>query len=326
MRFYPPAVLAFSACFTAAAQGGFSVEKAESGVSVYYQGKLFTRYVVNQGNKPFLWPVIGPGGKPMTRAYPMREVDGERHDHPHHRSIWFGHQGMDGFDTWHEPMTFTEGKWSEARKRQRLQGLGSTVHRRFQTIAADAGSATIVAESDYVGADGRKLMSDVRTMVFRVGKDRRYIDFDIELVARYGPVTLTDKKDAGFSVRVPTSMDVDSKQGGTIVNSNGVRDKAAWGKRAEWVDYSGPVDGCRMGIAILNHPDSLRHPTHWHVRTYGLFTANPFGPRSLDKSAEDGTIRLKQGESVKLRHRIVFHFGDAESADIAGEFKRYARE
>lgn len=305
---------------------GFGIKETKSGITVTYDGKLFTRYVIDEANKPFLWPVIGPTGKAMTRAYPMEKVEGERHDHPHHRSIWFGHQGMDGFDTWHEPLTISERNWSDEKKKERMAGLGTTVHRRFRLLKADHDSATIVAENDYVGADGRKLVGDVRTIVFRVGKQRRYIDFDIELTARHGAVNLADKKDSGFSVRVPTSMDVDSKKGGTIINSNGIRDQAAWGKRAEWVDYSGPVEGNTMGVAILNHPKSFRHPTPWHVRTYGLFTANPFGTKSLDKSAPDGAIGLKPGESVKLRHRVILHLGNAKAADIAGEFERYSQE
>ena len=85
--------------------GGFTVEKTKAGVTVNYDGKLFTRYIIGQSNKPFLWPVIGPNGAEMTRAYPMEKREGEKHDHPHHRSLWFGHQGVGGFDTWHEPMT-----------------------------------------------------------------------------------------------------------------------------------------------------------------------------------------------------------------------------
>ncbi|MGB0583082.1 MAG: PmoA family protein, partial [Limisphaerales bacterium] len=282
-----------------AAKKGFAVEETASGATVTLNGKLFTKYVIDQANKPFLWPVMGPGGIEMTRAYPMAKVEGERHDHPHHRSFWFGHQGTDGFDTWHEKLTIMERRGTDEQKKQRLAGLGSTVHRKFRNISANKNTATIVSENDYVGSDGRKLLSDVRTLVFRAGKGKHIIDIDIELIASYGEANLSDKKDSGFSVRVPTSMDVDSKKGGTVVNSNGTRDKAAWGKRAKWVDYNGPVNGKKMGVAILNHPSSLRYPTPWHVRTYGLFTANPFGTKSLDKSAPDGIIKLKKGESVK---------------------------
>lgn len=315
-------LLNFQSAF--AAKKGFAVEETKSGITVSLNGELFTKYVIDQANKPFLWPVMGPGGVEMTRAYPMQKVDGERHDHPHHRSFWFGHQGMDGFDTWHEKLTIMERRGSDEDKRKRLAGLGSTVHRKFRKVTADRNSATIISENDYVGGDGRKLLSDVRTFVFRAARGKHIIDVDIELIATYGEATLSDKKDSGFSVRVPTSMDVDSKQGGTVVNSNGIRDKAAWGKRAKWVDYHGPVEGKTMGVAILNHPSSLRHPTPWHVRTYGLFTANPFGAKALDRKADDGTIKLKKGDSVKLRHRVIFHRGDEKAAKIEEEFQAYA--
>ena len=290
---------------------GFTVKETKSGVTLKYNGKLFTRYVIGQSNKPFLWPVIGPTGEEMTRAYPMEKREGERHDHPHHRSFWFGHQGIGGFDTWHEPAS------------GRKTSLGSTVHRKFMKVQG-GDTAVIVTRNDYVGG-GKKLLADERTHIFKVEKGQRIIDVNIIFIAEHGDCVLGDKKDAGFSVRIATSMDVDSKKGGSIINSNGITDKAAWGRRAAWVDYHGPVNGKIVGVAILNHPSSFRHPTPWHVRTYGLFTANPFGLRSL-RQGEDGSFTLKKGKSITLKHRVIFHKGDEKSAKIADAYKAYASE
>ena len=121
-------------------------------------------------------------------------------------------------------------------------------------------------------------------------------------------------------------MAVDSKQGGRLINSLGDADKDAWSKAATWCDYHGPVDGEQLGIAFLNHPSSFRHPTRWHARTYGLFTANPFAQHEYDKALPDGTTTLKPGERLKLRHRFIFHTGDEKSAKIAGAFADYAKE
>ena len=290
---------------------GFTVKETKSGVTLKYNGKLFTRYVIGQSNKPFLWPVIGPTGEEMTRAYPMEKREGERHDHPHHRSFWFGHQGIGGFDTWHEPAS------------GRKTSLGSTVHRKFMKVQG-GDTAVIVTRNDYVGG-GKKLLADERTHIFKVEKGQCIIDVNIIFTAEHGDCVLGDKKDAGFSVRIATSMDVDSKKGGSIINSNGITDKAAWGRRAAWVDYHGPVNGKTVGVAILNHPSSFRHPTPWHVRTYGLFTANPFGLRSL-RQGEDGSFTLKKGKSITLKHRVIFHKGDEKSAKIADAYKAYASE
>jgi hypothetical protein len=140
------------------------------------------------------------------------------------------------------------------------------------------------------------------------------------------PVTFGDIKDAGFNIRVPTEMAVDSKKGGRIVNSDGITDKDAWAKRAKWCDYTGPVEGEPVGFAVLNHPSSFRFPTPWHVRTYGLFTANPFGTKSLDPKAEDGTFVLKPGEKLLLKHRIIIHKGTMPADQIEAAWKQYAAE
>ena len=86
----------------------------------------------------------------------------------------------------------------------------------------------------------------------------------------------------------------------------------------------GQKDG--LGIAILNHPSSFRYPTTWHVRTYGLFTANPFGTQSLDPKAESGALTLKKGEKITLRHRFIFHDGDEKDAHIAEAYADYAKK
>ena len=291
--------------------GDFEVKKTKSGVTVNYKGKLLTRYVIDQSNKPFMWPVIGPNGNEVTRAFPMEKREGERHDHPHHRSLWFGHQGIEGFDTWHEPAS------------GRKTSLGSTVHREFVKVHG-GDTAVIITRNDYMGG-GKKLLADERTHVFRVDNGHRIIDVNITFTAEHGDCVLGDKKDAGFSIRVATSMDVDSKKGGRLINSHGVTDKDAWGKRAPWVDYHGPVNGKTVGVAILNHPSSFRYPTPWHVRTYGLFTANPFGLRSL-RQGDDGSFTLKKGKSITLKHRVIFHKGDEKAAKIAEVFKAYAKE
>ena len=308
----------------------FAIEKTKGeGLRILHKGKPFAEYVVDQANKPYLYPVHGPTGAVMTRNYPMKLVEGERHDHPHHRGINFGHEGIGGADSWSEQLT-----WDELAKNpkhakfvaSRVKSLGSIKHRSYEKLIANDDHAIVVELCDYLDASGKKVLSEKRRMTFGAGKDLRLIDFDQDLIASEGAVYFEDKKDAGLSIRVPTSMDVTSEPGGTIVNSEGDRDKDAWSKKAEWCDYHGPVGKERLGVAILNHPSSFRHPTGWHVRTYGLFTANPFAGRQFDKKAPDAGFELKAGKRIKLRHRILFHKGDEKQAKVAKAFEAYAKE
>lgn len=313
------ALLLFGAQSAMAAKG-FSISSAGARVTIKYDGKLVTNYILDEANKPYFWPLIGPTGKRMTRAYPMADVEGEQKDHPHHRSLWFGHQGVGGFDTWLEPAS----KKLEGQEKKKFEaGLGSTVHTAFSEISANRKRAVIRSSNDYIGSNGKKLMADQRSMIFSMSDGQLIIDFNITLIGKYGDIELEDKKDAGFNMRIPTSMTLKDGKG-HIINSEGIRDGDTWSKRAAWVDYHGPVDGEHLGIAILNHPSSFRHPTPWHVRDYGLFTANPFGLQSLDKTSKSGAFTLKKGKRVLLRHRVIIHEGDEKAAGIAKAYKAYA--
>lgn len=319
--------LFLSLALAAAAHADVTVEKTPSGgVIIKADGKPFAEYVVDQANKPYLAPVFGVNGVQMTRNYPMKTIEGEQHDHPHHRGICFGSEGINGWESWSERATYGES----AKMADRLAKLGSERHRAFSKFEASGDTATLSAIIDYVDPSGTKYLEEERTMIFRAGKDTRTIDVNQIFSATEGPVTFEDKKDAGLSIRVPTEMAVEiekNKKGtGHIINSEGQTDVDAWGKRAKWCDYHGTVGEEHVGVAMLNHPTSFRHPTPWHVRTYGLFTANPFGTKSLDKSAEDGEHKVEKGGRLQLRHRLIFHKGDEKDAKIAEAFEAYAKE
>ncbi|MFM8379038.1 MAG: PmoA family protein [Planctomycetia bacterium] len=300
----------------------FAVKKtATGGATVLLDGKPIAEYIVDRANKPFLWGIIGPTGKPMMRAFPLAEVPGETSDHVHQRGLTFGHQGVGGFDTWAEAATYRD----KPAFAEQLAKLGAIRHQGYRTLAGGT-TAVIHASNEICDAHNKPLLAEERRMTFSAAPAARIIDVDIDLVAAHGPVELADMKDAGVYIRVPDSMAVDRKQGGAIVNSAGQRDAEAWSKPATWVDYHGPVDGEHLGIAILNHPSSFRHPTPWHVRTYGLFCANPFGLQQMNPAAESGAVSLAAGERISLRHRFVFHVGDEREAGIAAAYEAYAAE
>lgn len=289
------------------------------GAIVRLYGETIAEYVVDRANKPFLWPIIGPTGASMTRSFPMVPVAGETTDHVHQRGLTFAHQGVGGFDTWSEQASSRD----ESKLAERLARLGAIRHRGYRTLAGGM-TGVIHARNQIVDAGNKPLLDEERRMTFSFAAGMRMIDVDIDLIAAHGPVELADMKDAGVYIRVPDSMTVDRGLGGTIINSAGQRDADAWAKKATWVDYHGPVEGQHLGIAILNHPTSFRHPTTWHVRTYGLFCANPFGMQQMNPAAESGAVSFAAGDRIRLRHRFIFHEGDEKKAAIAAAYEAYA--
>jgi hypothetical protein len=81
-----------------------------------------------------------------------------------------------------------------------------------------------------------------------------------------------------------------------------------------------------VGVAILSHPDSFRHPTHWHVRNYGLFAANPFGLSAFTKGAENGDAVLEPGQSVFFHYAVVTHHGIAKDANIESIWQEWSQK
>jgi hypothetical protein len=111
---------------------------------------------------------------------------------------------------------------------------------------------------------------------------------------------------------------------GNMLNSEGVSGKAAWGKKAKWCDYYGPLNGKTVGIAIMDHKANPRHPTTWHARDYGLCCANPFGLSYFEKKPRGtGNMEIKAGESVTFKYRVLVHEGTAEEADVEQQYERY---
>jgi hypothetical protein len=286
---------------------GLALEAGESSgnLRVLKDGRLLAEYRCDGEPKPYLFPVIGPTGARFTRAYPMEKVADEDLDHPHQRSFWFTHGKVNGVDFWSE--TAGHGSIRETAKLTRIAGPAL---------------ALIRTTNDWIGPDGKKVCEDERAYRFYNTRSSQVIDFDITIKATAGPVMFGDTKEGMFGLRVASTMDVKRGQGGRITNAEGVTDAAAWGKPSPWVDYTGPVAGETVGIAILNHPDSFRYPTTWHVRDYGLFAANPFGWHDFGLG-RSGEHTLLPGGSISFRYRVVLHKGDTSSAQIPAVFQAY---
>ena len=276
-------------------------------VAVDLDQKAWTEYRIDIGHKPIFFPMIGPTGDRYTRAYPMEQIPDEDHDHPHQRSCWFTHGNVNGVDF-----------WSEGAKAGKIK----ETHRLI--VATGPVLARIATEDDWLAPGGTRICSDERTVTFYRTHEARIIDFEFKVSASDGPLTFGDTKEGTFGIRVASSMDVTRKSGGRITNAEGLTDDKAWGKPSPWVDYVGPVKEKTVGIAVLNHPASFRYPTTWHVRTYGLFAANPFGWHDFGKS-ERGDYTVPAGATIAFKYRVILHEGDTNAARIDRSFAGYAR-
>lgn len=84
---------ALAARVPAADPAGVTIAVANGHIDFRAGTDLVARYHTGlDAAKPYLWPLNGPGGVPLTRAWPMEKGRaGETTDHVHHKSVWFCH-------------------------------------------------------------------------------------------------------------------------------------------------------------------------------------------------------------------------------------------
>lgn len=273
-------------------------------------GSRFTCYNYSDDYpRPFLYPFHSHDGAQVTRNFPMRnDIAGEDTDHKHHRSVWIAYGDVNGTDNWCEN-----------------EGHGWIRHRAFDEVTSGPVFGRIKARSVWTSPSGEPQMSDEREFtIYNVGNER-LMDIRVSFIATECDVLLKDTKEGGIvSVRVASSMD--GSKAGMIVNSYGGRTEAeTWGRPAQWVDYYGPVNGKTYGITLMDHPDSFRYPTRWHVRDYGLFTANPFALKAYEPERDwCGDYTISKGERIDFRYRLLVHEGDAWAAGIGDRYFGFA--
>jgi len=278
-------------------------------ITVDIQGQPFTEFIVRGHDvyKPYFYPIRSPSGKVVTRHYPMEVVEGESHDHPHHRGLWFAHGDVNGVDLW------------SADPAAKNPNIGRIVLKKVLEAKSGKQEGLIVADFAWNDKEGNEIVSEHRTVRIYNSKEPRIMDFNLVLTA-VKKAHFGDTKEGTFAIRLTDSMD--EQHGGTIVNGKGVTgEKNLWGKRAPWLDYYGKVKGETVGVAIFDHPSNPRHPTYWHVRAYGLFGANIFGLHNFyHDNTRDGSLTLDPGHTLKFRYRVLIHSGDVKQGNVAKQY------
>ena len=275
----------------------------ESGIiAITLNDRPFTTFRYAQSQfRPYFFPVLGPNGCEVTRG----ETSDISKDHVHHRSLYVAYGEVNDVDLW--------GEGSNS---------GKVVHQGFTQKQGGSVVGRIYTENNWETRSGDVLMTDTQNFrIYNLPEDAALLDLDLTFIASTGDVHFGDTKEGGImSIRVHPSMN--ASDGGKIENAfGGVNENETWGKRANWCDYSGVVDGTPVGIAVFDHIVNPRYPTYWHVRNYGLMGTNIFGSGTFEGDpSKDGSYTLKQGEEMHFRFRVLIHAGDASVGKVAEKY------
>lgn len=278
-------------------------------VSVTVNGRpLGSLYFGKDANKPFFHPLTTPGGITVTRAFPLQEVAGEPHDHPHQKGLWMGTERLSGMDLWENDSSY---------KRPRM---GKIVFKDVSRMAAGPKRGELGFRADWLSPEGELLITEDRTMTFYADATQaNVIDVDATFTA-HEAVTFEDHQDAVIGTRLRPAFD--EKNGGMAINAEGFRGEAGVrGRASKYVDWRATVDGKLVGVAILDHPRNLNAPARWHIRSFGFFTANPFARQAFDPAAPSASHTMKPGETLHLRYRVIVYQG---AFDVEASWKEFA--
>ena len=291
-------ILLFSLILTqpVQAQSKITAEKVGDKIEFRIDGNLFTSYIVSEYEKyPFFYPVNGPSKAGVTS---MRNAN-----YPHHSSLFFGCDRVNGGNYWQEGL-----------ERGRIISL------RTDILESSENKAILENECIWSRPGADSPIKDKRIItVTAPSKDKYYIDFNITM-EMLTDVTILQTNHSLFSGRIDPDLAVIN--GGKMVNAEGeTGEKGTFGKRSAWMDYNGERMGGKEGMAILQHPSNEWFPSPWFTRDYGFYSPTPmYWPENGE------TTKLKKGEQIKLRYRVIVHSGDEKEADIAGEFEKYSKE
>ncbi len=310
--------------------------KGNDRIDVTIGGRPFTSYLYgDKFTKPVLVPVRTRSGIEVSRRYPLVEMAGGSTDHAHHEGIFLAVDKVNGVNFWNN-----------------TDPPPQIVHKEVTEMAGGAGEGKLSTVAHWVDEEGKTLLEESRTMLFSAGRHEGEcaIDVIIDLKATTGPVLFEDIEEGMFAIRLSDylresgsaaalraggPLPKESVAGtGRYFSSNGDETaKNAWGKRARWVALQGVRKGKVVGVAILNHPASINYPTYWHVRDYGLFSANPLGqgdfqrqmPRKYRRNkVVPFNLELKRGEAAHFRFMVIVYEGIRTAEQIEQRFMKFA--
>jgi hypothetical protein len=272
---------------------GWAFEDRGGGLTLQLDGKSVAEFVYRDAKvlRPFFANVRAPSGVAVTRHHPpMAGTDATDHD-TMHPGAWLAFGDLNGQDFWRnkgciEHIRFTEPPQA---KKERL---------RFAT------------ECRLLAADGATLGSLSNRFTLIALTNAWLLVWEATFCSPERELVFGDQEEMGLGVRVATA--ITEQNGGVITSSSGLSTaKRTWGQPAEWCDYSGTVDGQRVGIVLMADLANFR-PAWWHNRDYGLMVANPFGREAMKQGAKS-SVRVKRGESFRLRFGAAIHQGQPEN-------------
>ncbi len=235
----------------------------------------------------YFHPIYDLNGSSLTSDFPK--------DHYHHRGLWLSWPWMlyrgEKVQLWHP----------------------SPLRHRFDRILKQSvgkQQATLRLRNNWV-LDETPIGSEVwQLTVHPRSGNRRIIDVSITIRAKTDVILLRGKQRkkkgyGGLTLRTAPSL-----VGGRLRTDKGTLEGDTVQKTFNWVDLS--TD--KRGITLFAHPSNPNSPPPWLIRNSYGGVLNPEWP-GLKR------YKLKPGDPLTLRYRLVVHDGSLSGTDLQNVFR-----
>ncbi len=288
-------------------------EQSEGSVTFHHGQGLIAAYYYSDAEipRPYFAHLHAPGGLQVSRTHPPVEGLDEM-DHPtFHPGLWLAFGDLSGADNWRLKAAVAHAKM-------------------LQPPHEVDGALSFAVENHYLSPDpSPRLLCKEHARFELHATERGYLLTLDSTFFGDGEFSFGDQEEMGLGFRVATPLRVEGQgQGlplatGLIRDSQGRRNATeVWGQSAQWIDYSGQLEGVPAGIAVFCHPGNFR-PTRFHARDYGFVAANPFSDEAFGVGPPRRTV-VRSGESLRLRYGVLLHSGaDLTALDLNAAYSNY---
>ncbi|MBL9134337.1 MAG: PmoA family protein [Verrucomicrobiales bacterium] len=256
-------------------------------VRVFAGDHLFTEYLYGPAEKlPHFFPVVGPrSGRSVTIK------DGD--PYPHHRSIFFGCDRVNGGNYWQEGIE-----------------RGQIASQEVRLLEASGERVVFEQRCEWRRPGAEAPLEDWRRVTLAAPSPwRRTLDFEITLTAR-GDVRIERSNHALFSARM--APDLSAGGGGRLVNAHGdVSEAGTFGKPALWMDARGRREDGWEGLTLFCRRMDRWSPPPWFTRDYGFLSPSPM------YWLDGGEVRMTKGERIALAYRVLVHADAPNAVELA---------
>lgn len=285
-------LLIFSIGLCTAQENILSAERQDEMIIIRIDKKTLTCYRYGDGQKyPYFYPVNGPAtGLPLTTESSL--------PYPHHRSLWFGCDRVNGGNYWQEG-----------------NDRGQIISKGPQIVKNSAEKIHISDICDWKQPNQKPIIEDKRNIIITAPSNNiRIIDFKITLKA-LTDINIQKTNHSLFSARMHPSLSVQS--GGTLINAEGKsKENGTANQSSSWCDYSNERFGIVEGLAIFDSPKNIWFPSKWFTRDYGFFS-----PTNMNWIEQD--FHLDKSKSITFEYRVIVHTGNSKQTNIKNLYSKW---